>query len=144
MGSHTSRVMTGLRVGMILFILSEVCFFGAFFWAFFHNSLSPSVDIGCCWPPVGVVALDTFSVPLLNTVVLLSSGVSVTWAHHSMLCQDKNGVIFGLLVTVILGAYFTYLQVNEYVMAQFTVTDGIYGSTFFCFYWFPWLACLNW
>jgi len=104
--------------------------FRRFLLGFFHNSLSPSVDIGCCWPPVGVVALDTFSVPLLNTVVLLSSGVSVTWAHHSMLCQDRNGVIFGLLVTVILGAYFTYLQVNEYVMAQFTVTDGIYGSTF--------------
>lgn len=131
MGSHTPRVMTGLRVGMILFILSEVCFFAAFFWAFFHNSLSPAAELGCCWPPVGVVALDTFSVPLLNTVVLLSSGVSVTWAHHSMLSQDKPGVILGLLVTVLLGGYFTYLQINEYIMAQFTVADGIYGSTFF-------------
>jgi len=131
MGSHTPRVMTGLRVGMILFILSEVCFFAAFFWAFFPNSLSPAAELGCCWPPVGVVALDTFSVPLLNTVVLLSSGVSVTWAHHSMLSQDKPGVILGLLVTVLLGGYFTYLQINEYIMAQFTVADGIYGSTFF-------------
>jgi len=77
------------------------------------------------------VALDTFSVPLLNTVVLLSSGVSVTWAHHRMLCQDKTGVILGLLVTVLLGGYFTYLQISEYVMAQFTVTDGVYGRTFF-------------
>jgi len=131
MGSHTPKVAVGLRVGMLLFILSEVCFFAAFFWAFFHNSLSPAAEIGCCWPPVGVVALDTFSVPLLNTVVLLSSGVRVTWAHHSMLCQDKSGVIFGLIVTVLLGGYFTFLQVNEYIMAQFTVTDGIYGSTFF-------------
>jgi len=77
------------------------------------------------------VALDTFSVPLLNTVVLLSSGIRVTWAHHRMLCQDKVGVILGLVVTVVLGAYFTYLQGTEYYMAQFTVTDGIYGSTFY-------------
>jgi len=131
LGSHTGKVITGLRIGILLFILSEVCFFGAFFWAFFHNSLSPSVEVGCCWPPTGIHALDAFSVPLLNTVVLLSSGVSVTWAHHSMLCQDKSGVVYGLIVTVILGAYFTFLQVNEYIRAHFTLSDGVYGRTFF-------------
>jgi heme/copper-type cytochrome/quinol oxidase subunit 3 len=80
---------------------------------------------------VGVVGLDTFSVPLLNTVVLLSSGVSVTWAHHSLLAQDKRGLVWGLVVTVVLGAYFTYLQVNEYIRSFFTISDGVYGS---CFY----------
>jgi len=131
MGSHTPEVATGLRRGIILFILSEVCFFGAFFWGFFHSSLRPGVEVGCCWPPVGVVALDTFSVPLLNTVVLLSSGVRVTWAHHRMLCQDKAGVVLGLVVTVLLGGYFTFLQITEYLIAHFTVTDGVYGSRFY-------------
>jgi len=70
-------------------------------------------------------------VPLLNTVVLLSSGVRVTWAHHSMLAQDKAGVVLGLLVTVLLGGYFTFLQANEYIMARFTMTDGIFGTTFY-------------
>nr|YP_009136577.1 cytochrome c oxidase subunit 3 [Lepidodermella squamata]AKD00052.1 cytochrome c oxidase subunit 3 [Lepidodermella squamata] len=130
-GFHTAKVATGLRQGMILFILSEVCFFGAFFWGFFHSAMGPAVELGSTWPPVGVVGLDTFSVPLLNTVVLLSSGVSVTWAHHSLLAQDKSGVVWGLVVTVILGAYFTYLQVNEYLSAFFTISDGVYGS---CFY----------
>ena len=130
-GHHTAKVAAGLRQGMILFILSEVVFFGAFFWGFFHSSMGPAVELGSTWPPVGVVGLDTFSVPLLNTVVLLSSGVRVTWAHHSLLAEDKRGVVWGLVVTVVLGAYFTYLQVNEYIRSFFTISDGVYGS---CFY----------
>jgi len=77
------------------------------------------------------VGLDAFSVPLLNTVVLLSSAVSVTWAHHRLLAQDKKGVVLGLTVTVLLGAYFTYLQANEYYSSFFTISDGVYGSTFY-------------
>ena len=87
--------------------------------------------MGSSWPPVGIVGLDAFSIPLLNTVVLLSSAVSVTWAHHSLLAQDKNGVVWGLVVTLVLGAYFTYLQATEYIGSFFTISDGVYGS---CFY----------
>jgi cytochrome c oxidase subunit 3 len=116
---------------MVLFILSEVAFFAAFFWGFFHSSLGPAVEVGSAWPPLGVFVLDTFSVPLLNTVVLLSSGVRATWAHHSLLAGRKPGVLSGLLLTVLLGAYFTYLQILEYAGSCFTISDGVYGS---CFY----------
>ena len=86
-------------------------FFFAFFWAYFHRSLAPTFDLGSCWPPVGVEFLNPFSVPLLNTAVLLSSGVRVTWAHHSLLEKDRAGGIQGLFVTFLLGCYFTFLQI---------------------------------
>nr|ARQ20672.1 cytochrome c oxidase subunit 3 [Nacella concinna] len=130
-GFHTINVCKGLRWGMILFIVSEVCFFFAFFWSYFHSSLSVVVELGLCWPPAGVEALDPFSVPLLNTVVLLASGVSATWAHHSLMEGDRSLSIQGLVVTVGLGLYFTYLQGMEYFETSFTISDGVYGSTFF-------------
>jgi cytochrome c oxidase subunit 3 len=130
-GAHTEKVATGLRMGIILFILSEVCFFSAFFWGFFHRALGPNVEVGSSWPPVGIIGLDAFSTPLLNTIVLLSSAVRVTWAHHRLLAQDKNGVIWGLALTLVLGAYFTFLQAGEYYESFFTISDGVYGS---CFY----------
>nr|YP_006303254.1 cytochrome c oxidase subunit III [Zygeupolia rubens]ADZ05381.1 cytochrome c oxidase subunit III [Zygeupolia rubens] len=130
-GFHTSSVCSGLRWGMILFIVSEVCFFAAFFWAYFHSSLSPNLELGSCWPPVGVNPLNPFSVPLLNTAVLLGSGVTVTWAHHALMEGDRFNGLQGLFLTVILGGYFTFLQAGEYWEAPFTLADGIYGSTFF-------------
>nr|YP_009440566.1 cytochrome c oxidase subunit III [Erpobdella japonica]ATG87477.1 cytochrome c oxidase subunit III [Erpobdella japonica] len=130
-GHHTSYVVKGLRIGMILFITSEICFFFGFFWAFFHSSLSPTVEVGCTWPPIGIKPLNPFSVPLLNTIVLLSSGVTVTWAHHALKAANRNEVIYALMMTVMLGLYFTFLQANEYFWAPFTLADGIYGSTFF-------------
>nr|BBI37370.1 cytochrome oxidase subunit 3 [Placozoa sp. H2 HM-2017] len=84
-GHHTQVVVRGLKLGMLLFILSEVCLFLAFFWAFFHSSLAPSVELGSVWPPLGIEALDPFAVPLLNTTILLSSGATVTWAHHAII-----------------------------------------------------------
>lgn len=89
------------------------------------------MELGSCWPPVGVYPLNAFSVPLLNTAVLLASGVTVTWAHHRLLEGDRNGGVQGLLLTVVLGVYFTFLQGGEYWEAPFTLSDGIYGSTFF-------------
>nr|YP_010443016.1 cytochrome c oxidase subunit III [Caenopedina pulchella]UTD49266.1 cytochrome c oxidase subunit III [Caenopedina pulchella] len=130
-GSHTTIVENGLRYGMILFITSEVCFFFAFFWAFFHSSLAPSVEIGVTWPPTGINPLNPFLVPLLNTAVLLSSGVTITWAHHSILTGNQTNAIQALFLTITLGAYFTSLQAWEYIDAPFTIADSIYGSTFF-------------
>nr|YP_009169470.1 cytochrome c oxidase subunit III [Obscurella hidalgoi]AKL90687.1 cytochrome c oxidase subunit III [Obscurella hidalgoi] len=130
-GFHTSKVASGLRWGMILFIVSEVCFFFAFFWAYFHSSLAPSVELGSCWPPAGVVPLNPFEVPLLNTGVLLGSGVTVTWAHHSLMEGKRLGSLQSLAMTVILGLYFTFLQAEEYLETFFTIADGVYGSSFF-------------
>lgn len=130
-GHHTLVVQRGLRYGMLLFILSEVCFFFSFFWAFFHSALGPDINIGSIWPPIGIQALDAFSVPLLNTAILLSSGCTVTWAHHAMVSGDRYNAILGLIVTVILGLIFTALQAMEYYEAPFTIADSIYGSTFF-------------
>nr|YP_009917955.1 cytochrome c oxidase subunit III [Pseudoboletia maculata]QLM02003.1 cytochrome c oxidase subunit 3 [Pseudoboletia maculata] len=130
-GSHTAIVENGLRYGMILFITSEVCFFFAFFWAFFHSSLAPSVEIGVTWPPTGITPLNPFLVPLLNTAVLLSSGVTITWSHHSILAGNRTEAIQALFLTVALGVYFTILQAWEYLDSPFTIADSVYGSTFF-------------
>jgi len=130
-GHHTSYVTTGLRWGIILFITSEVLFFFAFFWAFFHRSLSPTPELGCCWPPSGIHPLNPYRVPLLNTAVLLASGVTVTWAHHRLIENSRTNTIQALILTVALGAYFTILQAGEYLEASFAISDRVYGSTFF-------------
>nr|ADA69794.1 cytochrome c oxidase subunit III [Janira maculosa] len=130
-GIHTVPVATGMQWGMILFIVSEIMFFFSFFWAFFHSSLSPCLELGAIWPPMGVYALDPFGVPLLNTVILLSSGVTVTWAHHSLLEQNFKEAKESLFITIILGAYFTRVQVMEYFDSSFSLADSVYGSIFF-------------
>ena len=130
-GQHTSIVSSGLRMGMLLFILSEVMFFFAFFWGFFHSSFNPSLSIGAVWPPAYLAVLDPWKVPLLNTVLLLSSGASVTWAHHAIVYGSKSNAIMALFVTVILATIFTGLQGFEYITAPFTISDGVYGSTFY-------------
>nr|YP_009171518.1 cytochrome c oxidase subunit 3 [Pseudothericles compressifrons]AJW76361.1 cytochrome c oxidase subunit 3 [Pseudothericles compressifrons] len=130
-GLHTSVVSVGLRWGMILFIASEVLFFVSFFWAYFNSSLAPAVEMGLAWPPMGIKPFNPMQVPLLNTVVLLSSGVTVTWAHHSLMEANHSQTTQGLLATVILGLYFTMLQAYEYWEAPFTIADAVYGSSFF-------------
>nr|AGN71399.1 cytochrome c oxidase subunit III [Pelodytes ibericus] len=130
-GHHTPLVQKGLRYGMILFISSEVFFFIGFFWAFYNASLAPTPEVGECWPPTGILPLNPFEVPLLNTAVLLASGVTVTWAHHSIMEGNRKEALQSLLLTVLLGIYFTILQALEYYEAPFTIADGVYGSTFF-------------
>ncbi len=131
LGLHSSIVELGLRWGMILFIVSEIFFFLRFFWAFFHRSLAVNVELGNQWPPTGVLAFNPFGVPLLNTVILLSSGVSVTWSHHSLICGNHSQTKISLLLTILIGAYFTALQGVEYIEARFRFADSVYGSTFF-------------
>ena len=130
-GLHTYQVTIGLRWGIILFILSEVLFFVSFFWAFFHRSLSPAIELGASWPPAGIISFNPFQIPLLNTAILLASGVTVTWAHHSLMEGNHSQATQGLFFTVLLGIYFTILQAYEYIEAPFTIADSVYGSTFF-------------
>nr|YP_010364853.1 cytochrome c oxidase subunit III [Odoiporus longicollis]UOL50370.1 cytochrome c oxidase subunit 3 [Odoiporus longicollis] len=130
-GLHTFKVTMGLRWGMILFITSEIFFFIAFFWAFFHASLSPSIELGMIWPPKGVTSFNPIEIPLLNTLILLTSGLTITWSHHSIMENNYTQAIQSLLLTVILGAYFSILQGFEYYQAPFSISDSIYGSTFF-------------
>jgi cytochrome c oxidase subunit 3 len=130
-GKHTILVTKGLRWGIILFIVSEIFFFVSFFWAFFHRRLAPNIEIGTIWPPTRITPFNPFQIPLLNTIILIRSGVSVTWAHHAIIENNNSQITQGLFITIILGIYFTILQVYEYFEAPFTIADRIYGSTFF-------------
>lgn len=130
-GLHTGKVVTGIKLGIILFITSEVLFFLSFFWAFFHSSLRPSIELGLIWPPVGIVSFNPINVPILNTIVLLSSGVSITWAHNALINNNYTQTIQGLILTILLGFYFTLLQLYEYIESPFCISDSVYGSTFF-------------
>jgi cytochrome c oxidase subunit 3 len=130
-GHHTSKVQQGIRYGMIMFIISEAMFFVAFFWAFLHSALAPTIQIGCIWPPAGIEVFSPWEIPLLNTVILLSSGVTLTWAHYAIVAGQREQVILGLLSTIGLGMLFTMFQIFEYSEATFTISDGIYGSTFY-------------
>nr|QFQ33836.1 cytochrome c oxidase subunit III [Amblyomma geoemydae] len=130
-GFHTFFVLKGLKLGMLLFILSEIFFFISFFWAFFHSSLSPNVEIGSCWPPKGIVPFNPFEIPLLNSTILISSGISVTWTHHAIMNGNLKTSVLSLKLTIFLGILFTFFQTFEYFQAQFSITDSIFGSTFF-------------
>lgn len=130
-GYHTHKLELSLRVGMMLFILSEVFFFISFFWAFYDSSLSPTVELGLMWPPKGICPLSVYSVPLLNTIILLTSGITVTWAHHSLMNNYYSKTLVSLSVTVVLGVYFLSMQWLEYNEAIFSIRDGAYGRTFF-------------
>nr|ASM41827.1 cytochrome c oxidase subunit III [Olenecamptus subobliteratus] len=130
-GLHTYQVTMGLRWGMILFITSEIFFFISFFWGFFHSSLSPSIELGMIWPPKGIQTFNPLEIPLLNTLILLTSGLTVTWAHHGLMENNYTQGLQGLILTVTLGIYFTILQAYEYIEAPFTIADSVYGSSFF-------------
>ena len=128
-GDHTRVVQISHRYGMILFIASEVMFFVAWFWAFFNSSLFPGDPVhatrdalfGGVWPPKGIEAFDPWHLPLLNTLLLLTSGTTVTWAHHALLENDRQGLKYGLILTIVLGALFTCVQAYEYSHAAFAL-----------------------
>jgi cytochrome c oxidase subunit 3 len=131
LGNHTFAVQKGLNLGVALFIISEIFFFISIFWAYFHSALAPTVELGNAWPPAGIDPLNPFEIPLLNTILLLSSGASVTYAHHSLIEGNRRGTLLGIIITVVLAVIFTGLQGLEYYEAPFTIADGAYGSTFF-------------
>jgi cytochrome c oxidase subunit 3 len=142
-GDHTPVVALHLRYGMIMFIASEVMFFVAWFWAFFNASLFSGEAIqqaavaatGGIWPPKGTHVFNPWDLPFLNTLILLTSGTTVTWAHHALLNNDRKGLVWGLSLTVVLGLLFTGVQAYEYAHAAFAFSrdngGNIYGSTFF-------------
>ena len=138
-GFHTRVVQISHRYGMILFIASEVMFFVAWFWAYFNTALFPGeahevgrlAVTGGVWPPKGIETFDPWHLPLLNTLILLTSGTTVTWAHHALLEDDRQGLKWGLILTILLGLTFTCVQAYEYSHAHFHFSGNIYGATFF-------------
>ena len=131
LGNHTKQVVRGLALGFALFIVSELFVFFAVFWAFFHSSLSPDVFIGSSWPPLGINSMNPFGIPLLNTLLLLSSGAFITYSHHALINGNRKGAINGAILTVILAIIFTAFQAYEYIEADFSMSDSAYGTVFF-------------
>ena len=138
-GHHKRVVQISHRYGMILFIASEVMFFVAWFWAYFNSALFPNDAVhvvrdqlfGGQWPPKGIETFDPWHLPLLNTLILLTSGTTVTWAHHALLENNREGLKWGLILTILLGISFTCVQAYEYGHAAFNFKGNIYGATFF-------------
>lgn len=131
LGDHTLAVQKGINLGVALFIVSEALFFLAIFWAYFHSALAPTIEVGAHWPPMGIDSINPFELPALNTVILLSSGFTVTYAHHSLIQGNRSGALFGIVFTLALAVLFTLLQGVEYTVSSFTISDATYGS---CFY----------
>ncbi len=133
-GDHKDVVSTGLRIGMGLFICSEVMFFVAFFWAFFWGAINQPMLYSVSWPPQGIEPVQAWDIPFLNTMILLLSGATVTWAHHAVRENDQDTAFKALLLTCCLGLLFTSFQAFEYYHAiheGFTLDKGMFGSTFY-------------
>lgn len=136
-GDHTPVVGIGIRYGVIMFIASEVMFFAAWFWSFFKHAIYPMGEIegvevlAAQWPPIGIETFDPWHLPLINTLILLTSGCAATWAHHAVQEDDRDGLKWGLLIAVLLGALFTVAQIYEYGHAAFGFSGNIYGANFF-------------
>ena len=137
--AHTPVVQMHHRYGMMLFIASEIMFFVGWFWAYFdgffrHSDVEQYARVaatGASWPPTGVELFDPFHLPLFNTLILLTSGTTVTWAHHALLAGDRKGLRWGLVLTIALGLLFSFVQVTEYREAGFAFAENMYGATFF-------------
>lgn len=131
LGFHTDKVQKGISLGVVLFIVSEVFFFLSIFWAYFHSSLAPAIEIGSEWPPKGIEAVNASEVPTANTTILLSSGSSVTVSHHSLVDRLINWANYGSIATIYMALLFTGLQALEYFGVSYTITDSVFGTTFY-------------
>lgn len=131
LGAHTDKVQKGISLGVALFIISEVFFFLSIFWAYFHSSLAPAIEIGSEWPPKGIEAVNASEVPTANTTILLSSGSSVTVSHHSLVDRLISWANYGSIATIYMAFFFTGLQVLEYFGVSYTITDSVFGSAFY-------------
>lgn len=133
--AHSDAVRRGLRMGMVLFIVSEVMFFFSFFWAYFHVALSPSMFIGCTWPPTGLTTFFSYGIPLVNTVLLVTSGAFLTASHYNLICgtltSSLDSVLFRLYGSIMWGVVFLVFQLYEYLHLSFNINDSVYGSCFF-------------
>ncbi|QQA44134.1 cytochrome c oxidase subunit 3 [Pelagovum pacificum] len=135
-GDHTPVVRIGLRLGFILFIMSEVMFFVVWFWTFFKNAMYPmgpeSPRVDGVWPPEGIQTFDPWHLPLINTLILLCSGAAATWAHHALVHEDnRDDIKWGLILAIVLGAIFSVFQAYEYSHAAFGFGGNVYGGIFF-------------
>nr|YP_009862152.1 cytochrome c oxidase subunit III [Carpoglyphus lactis]QKV10187.1 cytochrome c oxidase subunit III [Carpoglyphus lactis] len=130
-GSHNEEAGVGFKIGMIFFIISECFFFLGMFWGYLHLAEAPAIEIGGVWPPVGVVTFDPMGIPFLNTILLVSSGISVTWCHHSMELGDFKSSVLSLSLTLLLGLSFTMFQLLEYYVCTFTFSCSSYSSIYF-------------
>jgi len=131
LGSHSLAVQSGLRLGFFLFLLSEVALFFSLFWAYFHSSLSPAIELGSVWPSTGITPLSPFSLPLLNTFLLLTSSATLTCAHLFLLEWETYSCFLSFSLTLLLGAQFLWFQSLEYFSCSFTIADSVFGSAFF-------------
>nr|UXO94119.1 cytochrome c oxidase subunit 3 [Dolichovespula lama] len=130
-GMHTSYIIKNLKSSMILFIISEMFFFISMFWAYFHMSLSPSIEIGMLWPPKNIIMFNPYDIPLFNSIILISSGMTITLSHHYLLNNKMSMSINLLYTTIFLSGMFSIIQFYEYYMAPFTIADSVFGSIFF-------------
>jgi len=128
MGFHSFKVSKGLILAFLLFVITEIMLFFSLFWAYFHSGLNPR-DI--VWPPIGIDLVNPWSIPFLNTLLLLYSGVAATWAHHEFLALNKNNSLYALILSISLGIIFFLLQIFEYLYSSFDITDSVFSSAFF-------------
>jgi len=130
-GYHTQKVQKSILIGFLLFLISEIMLFATFFWAFFHSSLAPSIELGVQWPPMGINAVNPWAIPLLGSTILVASGFVLTIAHHALISGNKVLSLWMTAITVLLGALFIFLQFNEYNFAELTIADSVFGSVFY-------------
>lgn len=131
LGMHTVTAKTGAMLGFYIFMISETFFFATFILVYFYTALNPTVHIGTIWPPLGIQIINPWSIPLLNTIILLTSGATVTWSHNSLLAKARKPAILGLLFTIVLGGLFSIFQLIEYWESSITLSDSVYGAVFF-------------
>jgi cytochrome c oxidase subunit 3 len=131
LGYYSFQTKKGLSTGFIVYMISETFFFVSFIWSYFYISLDPSVRTGGIWPPFGISGIYPWSVPLLNTFVLLSSGATLTWSHNALLAGNRHQSIIGLIATILLGVLFSFIQASEYYDAKFTLSDSAFGTLVF-------------